>query len=361
MFKKLATTPDEMTVDWFTSVFSNAGVLNGAKIAEVRTERVGRGIIARMVRAELSYDRMTAAPASVVVKFPTDDQGSLQVARAMGLYENEARFYRDLAPMLPDMSIPTCFLSELDEKSGVFTLVLEDFSGRTRPGDVLTAATLDECASTLDELAKFQAPLWNSSSVADLVWIADPRRTHAVFDSLAAGLEGFIGRFGHGLDPEHVKLFESVLPRAGEWVRGWTTPTVVQHGDFRSDNLMFGVTPGTPPVTVIDFQTVRLGPPGVDPAYFLASCLPTDSRRAAERDLITEYHRRLLAYGIEGFDFDACWKAYREGALYGVFLFVGMASQVESTERGDRLIADQIRRFADMALDLESARAAGLT
>jgi aminoglycoside phosphotransferase (APT) family kinase protein len=173
-------------------------------------------------------------------------------------------------------------------------------------------------------------------------------------------LELFIARFGDALDAAHVQLFESVLPRAGEWVRSWRPPTVVQHGDFRSDNLLHGTVAGTPPITVIDFQTVRLGPPGLDPAYFLGSSLPTEQRRAAERDLITEYHQRLLAGGVQGFDFDACWAAYREGALYGVFLFVGMAGQVESTERGDRLIADQIRRYADMALDLDAAQAAGL-
>jgi hypothetical protein len=37
-----------------------------------------------------------------------------------------------------------------------------------------------------------------------------------------------------------------------------------------------------------------------------------------------------------------------------------MASQVESSERGDRIIVDQIRRYADMALDLDSPLAAGL-
>jgi aminoglycoside phosphotransferase (APT) family kinase protein len=156
-------------------------------------------------------------------------------------------------------------------------------------------------------------------------------------------------------------LFESVLPRAGEWARSWKAPTVIQHGDFRPDNLLFGTAPGTPAVTVIDFQTVRLGPPGLDPAYLLASSLSTEDRGVAERDLINEYHQRLLGAGVEGFEFEDCWAAYREGAMYGVFLFVGMAGQVESTERGDRLIADQIRRYADMALELDAPQAAGLS
>ncbi|MEC9357981.1 MAG: phosphotransferase [Pseudomonadota bacterium] len=357
----LVTTPAEMTVEWFNAVLGRTQVLDGARIVAVTLDRIGHGMIARMVRAVLEYDRETTAPASVVVKFPTDDPGSLQVARAMGLYEQETRFYRDVAPLLAGMSIPACHLAEIDEDTGGFTLVLEDLSGRTRPGDVLTPCTLAECASGLSELVRFQSPLWNSPVVAKLAWLADRRRTHQVFDALPAGLGSFVERFGRGLAPEHVKLFETVLPRAGEWVRSWSEPSVVQHGDFRSDNLMFAAAPGVPTVTVIDFQTVRLGPPGVDPAYFLASCLSTADRRKAERDLIAEYHRGLLANGVGGFDFDACWKAYRAGAMYGVFLFVGMAGQVESTERGDRLIVEQIRRFADMALDLDAPTAAGLS
>ena len=102
---------------------------------------------------------------------------------------------------------------------------------------------------------------------------------------------------------------------------------------------------------MIDFQTVRLGPPGVDPAYYLGSALATEDRRSAERDLIAEYYEQLLSGGVSGFDFDDCWDSYREGAMYGVLLFVGMAGQVASTERGDQLIVDQIRRYAQMALD----------
>jgi hypothetical protein len=296
----------------------------------------------------------------VIVKFPTDDAGSLGLAQAMGMYELEVHFYKDIAPLVGAMGIPRCFLAEHDPESGMFTLVLEDFSGRARPGDVLTACTPDECAATLSELVAFQTPLWNSSAVAELGWLADPRRTLGVFDSLSAGLAPFIDRFGAALDPDHVKLFERVMPQSGAWVRSWESPTVVQHGDFRTDNLLFGTSAGTAPVTVIDFQTIRLGPPGLDPAYFLGSSVPTEERRKVERDLITEYHHQLVSGGVENFDFDACWQAYRAGAMYGVFLFCGMASQVESTERGDRVIVNQIRRYADMALDLDAPAAAGL-
>jgi aminoglycoside/choline kinase family phosphotransferase len=276
------------------------------------------------------------------------------------MYELEVHFYQDIAPLLDTMNLPRCYYAERDEESGMFTLVLEDLSDCTRAGDVLSVASAEECAAVLAELVRFQAPLWNSPTVAGLEWLADSRRTLGVFDALPAGLEPFVARFGDRLDPEHVKLFELVMPQSGAWVRSWTAPAVVQHGDFRSDNILFGTGDGVPPVTVIDFQTVRLGPPGLDPAYFLGSSLPTEQRREQERDLIAGYHQGLLAAGVAGFDFDACWSSYREGAMYGVFLFCGMASQVESTERGDRVIADQIKRYADMAIDLEAPAAAGL-
>jgi aminoglycoside/choline kinase family phosphotransferase len=361
LLKQIVTGADQLTPDWFTTVLADAGAADGARVTDARVESVGAGLMARMVRAELSYDTYTEAPSSVVVKFPTDDQGSLGLALAMGMYELEVHFYQDIAPLLESISVPNCYLAELDDDSGMFTLVLEDLSARTRPGDVLTAASAEECAAVLAELVKFQAPLWNSDELQRLEWLTDTRRTLGVFDSLPMGLEPFIARFADKLDPEHVKLFESVMPHSGAWVRRWKAPTVVQHGDFRSDNILFGTAgDGAAPVTVIDFQTVRLGPPGLDPAYFLGSSLPTDQRRELERDLIIDYHRGLVAAGVEGFGFDACWSAYREGAMYGVFLFVGMASQVESTERGDKVIADQIKRYADMAIDLEAPAVAGL-
>ena len=356
----LVTNLEELQADWFSSILSAAGLSGGADLSEVTLEPVSGGLMARMVRATLTYPGQASPPESLLVKFPTDDAGSLGVAHAMSMYELETRFYSDIAPLVPDMGLPRCYLAKLSDDAKTFTLVLEDLSGELVAGDVLRPSTVDECSRALGELAKFQAPLWNSSKLSALDWIADPARTIGVFDALPAGLPPFLARFGDQLDAAHVTLFEHVIPRAGEWVRSWKAPTVVQHGDFRSDNIMFSIDPRNPRVAVIDFQTVRLGPPGVDPAYYLGSALATEDRRNAERDLIAEYHEHLLSGGVADFGFDACWDSYRNGAMYGVLLFVGMAGRVASTERGDQLIVDQIRRYAEMALDLDAPAAAAL-
>lgn len=342
---------EELTPEWFAAVLD-------APVSDVELEPVGGGLMARSARATLSYEG-GEGPASVVVKYPTDDEGSFGLAQATRMYELEVAFYRDVAPIVT-ASVPGCRLAVHDPETGLFTLVLEDLSAHSRPGDVLTLSTLDDASAVLAELVGLQAPTWNNTELLELPWLADDAPTLGMFDQFPLGLEPFIERFQAVLEPEHVELFQSVLPKSGQWARSWRPPTVVQHGDFRTDNIMFGTTPDAPPVTIIDFQTVRLGPPGLDVAYFVGASLSTEDRQAGDRDLIAEYHGRLQAAGIEGFSFDDCWQSYREGALYGVFLFVGLASQVESTERGDQVIAEQIKRYADMAIDLDAAGAAGL-
>jgi hypothetical protein len=73
-------------------------------------------------------------------------------------------------------------------------------------------------------------------------------------------------------------------------------------------NILFSLDPA-PQATLLDFQTLRLGPPGIDPAYFLGSSLSTQTRRTIERALLTEFDGRLSATRVAGYDFDACFRA----------------------------------------------------
>jgi hypothetical protein len=352
----IVTDTGELTADWFTRQIGR----DGATVVEVDLEPMDIGAMCRMVRAALRWDTRTDEPDSVVVKFPTTDPSTLNLARAMGMYRLEVGFYRDLSPRLGPVSVPTCYVADLDPGSGQFTLVLEDLGGRARPGDVLTESTPDECALVIAELARLQAASWNDPRLLELPWLADRERTHHLFDAMPQGLDPFVARFGGALDPDQIELFELVIPQAGRWVRSWSAPTVVQHGDLRTDNVLFGIDGQAPPATLVDFQTVRLGPPGVDLAYFLGSSLTTDTRRSVERQLVADYHRHLVAAGVTGYDLEACWRAYREGSVYAVYLFCGLSSQVASSPRIDEVIANQTRRYADMALDLEATRVAGL-
>src|SRR4051794_31761873 len=207
----IITGPDGLTADWFTEVLRGAGAVgDDTTVTGVELEPVGSGMMARSLKASLSYDG-GAGPASVVAKYPTDDPGSLGVAKAMRLYELETAFYRDVAGLVT-ASIPVCHLAEHDPESGMFTLLLEDLGPSTRPGDVMTLASIDEAAAVLRELVGLQAPTWNNPQLLELPWLADNAMTVGMFDQFSQGVETFVGRFGDRLADEHVALFEQVLP-----------------------------------------------------------------------------------------------------------------------------------------------------
>ena len=93
------------------------------------------------------------------------------------------------------------------------------------------------------------------------------------------------------------------------------------HGDYRLDNLMFSTTEDDD-VVAVDWQTMIVGPPTRDVAYFLGTSLDVDDRRAAEEQLVASYHRALVARGVDGYDADRCFDDYRVGQLQGPMITV---------------------------------------
>jgi hypothetical protein len=338
---EIARAVDDLTEEWFEAALGHSGA--------VATEVVGTGQMGLVVRATLGG----AEPRSVIVKLASADAGSRQIGVALGVYEAEVRFYEEIAPTTR-MSVPACHFSAVEPDTGWFTLVFDDLSGSAAPGDVIAGGSVDQAALALGELVGLQAPEWNSPALLGRTWLADTTRTANLFAAFPAGLEPFLERFGTGLEPAQLALIERALPRALEWFQGWHGPFAVQHGDYRLDNMLFATTADARPLTVVDWQTARLGPPLLDVAYYLGVCLDPDERRANERALIADYHRELVAAGVAGFGFDACWDNYRRYSLYGLYLGVGMATRVEQTERGDAMFLDAVRRYADLALELEA-------
>lgn len=360
MSKNIVWNTEGMTKSWFSDMLADAGLLKDGVVSSVNVTPFGGGVLTNMVRAELTYSSAASLPASLLVKYPSADAGNRKIAEIMGLYELEVGFYRDIAPTLSNLNMPSCYLAELSDEGGGFTLVLEDCSASTTPGSSKPALTADECTNSLIELARFQAPHWGAQSLLSIDWLNNSERTNGVFDAVSIALEGFLDRFGESLDPKYIEFFEKVLPKAGLWVRSWGAPMVLQHGEFRGGNVLLSNDPSSSAVTMIDFQTVRLGPPGVDPAYFMGGSMAATDRRNVEKDVIKKYHQELLSLGVKDYSWDDCWAAYRAGAMYGVYLLVGMAGQVEPSERNDEIILTLTRQYAEMALDLDAASAAGL-
>ena len=105
-------------------------------------------------------------------------------------------------------------------------------------------------------------------------------------------------------------------------------------------------------VTVVDWQSITLGPPMNDVAYFIGAGLLPGDRRPVEEEIVRAYHGRLLETGISDFDWPACWEAYRRGVFAGFGVTVIASMLVQRTERGDEMFVAMARRHARHALDL---------
>jgi hypothetical protein len=163
---------------------------------------------------------------------------------------------------------------------------------------------------------------------------------------------GFLDRYGDQIAPAHrmvcerlVGAFDAYL--AAESTRGGMKGLV--HGDYRLDNLLFGVEGADRALTVVDWQTVSWGPALTDLAYFLGCSLPTEDRRAHYDALLQAYHEAL---GPDApLTFADVSEGVRRQSFFGVMMAIVSSMLVERTERGDRMFMTMLQRHCDHVLD----------
>jgi hypothetical protein len=105
---------------------------------------------------------------------------------------------------------------------------------------------------------------------------------------------------------------------------------------------------------VVDWQTIGVGLPARDLAYFTATSLAAEARAEIESALVGRYHNALLGYGVTGYDVDTCWRDYRLGVIQAP-LITGLGfAFAASTERGDEMILTMLHRGCRAIRELET-------
>jgi hypothetical protein len=348
-------TPAAVTVEWLDAVLRAAGAAPSPRLARLEASPVGTGQMGTSVRYALAW----AAPSpgglgSVVLKFASPDPRSRETGLVLRTYEVEVEFYRTLARTV-GIRTPVCHAADIDLASGEFVLVLEDLAPAVQ-GDQLAGCTLAQAALALDELAKLHAPRWGDARLAALPWLHrnTPEALAVSSGMLPALLPGFLGRYAAHLAPEHVLVAERLMTGLGRWLGDREPPFVIQHGDYRVDNMLFGTAAGGHPLTVVDWQTAVWGAPLADVSYFLGASLPTEVRRVHERALVRAYYDAIRAGGAGGLAWDRCWRDYRKFTFGGLLMAICASMLVVQTARGDEMFLTMARRHAAHVLDLEA-------
>ncbi|MEO5723066.1 MAG: phosphotransferase, partial [Ilumatobacteraceae bacterium] len=290
----------DLTASWITAAMGAAAA--GAVVTDVVLRPIGNGMVADSVRLQLTWDRPTEAPPSLVAKVPAADEVSRGSAAATRTYLLEAAFYNDLADTLA-VNRPRCYKAMHDPQTNDYVVLLEDLAP-AEAGDQIAGCSVDQAALVIPELAALHGPRWCDPALKELPWLDAPSSEAIANLQLLVSMvfPGFLERYSARLDPGVVALAERFVASLGAYLGNRGAKWTVAHGDFRLDNLLFG----GPRVAVLDWQTVKIGAALGDVAYFIGSALHTEDRRSAEQDLVRDYHGRLLAAG-GAITWDECW------------------------------------------------------
>jgi aminoglycoside/choline kinase family phosphotransferase len=350
----MVETPDELTALWLTDALASSGRLDDERIIDVKLTPIGTGQMSESLRVTLTYDRPSGLPATLVAKLPATSETSRATAKMLRSYENEVRFYQQLAADLP-IRTPDVFFAEIDVESAGFVLLLEDLAP-ARAGDQLTGCSPELATTAVDELVKLHAPRWGDPRLASLEWLhRDSAASRAFLLALLPGLwDSFCSRYDGDLSLDVRRAGDELMANLDAYLSADTEPWSIVHGDYRLDNLLFDETPGGRRIAVVDWQTCTHGPALQDVAYFIGASLTPEARRPVEETLVRRYHERLLAADVSGYDWTRCWHDYRRGAFAGLIMAIAASNLVERTERGDRMFLTMAARHARHALDLDA-------
>ncbi|GGK97763.1 phosphotransferase [Nocardia jinanensis] len=330
-----------LTPEWLTAAL-------GRRVTAVTTEPVGTGQIGTVHRLRLTGE---AVPEQLLAKLPATDPG----VRAMlaGAYRQEVRFYTDIASTVA-VRTPRCHHAEIHGDGAEFVLLLEDLAP-ARQGDQIAGCPVGHARSAVANLAGLHAPRWCDDTLLDIEGFSrnGPEEAATLRELYGPTTDIFLDRLGDRLTAQD----HDILRACGEVIADWLTARPERfglvHGDYRLDNLLFG-TGTTPPATAVDWQTVNLGLPARDLAYFVTTSLDPEIRRTAEKGLVATYHQRLTELGVTGYTLEDCWQDYRFAVLQGPLVAVFGAAYGTASERGDTMFATMIRRSCAAIRDLDS-------
>ena len=157
-------------------------------------------------------------------------------------------------------------------------------------------------------------------------------------------------KLGERLSADDRQTFTAAMGLVTPWLLAEQDRFALLHGDYRLDNMLFD--PDLRRVSVVDWQTLGVGLPARDLAYFTATSLDSQLRASIEEALVDEYHRTLTGYGVADYDRETCWRDYRLGVPQALLISALGFAFAASTERGDDMVLTMLRRGCQAIRDL---------
>ncbi|MGE0600918.1 MAG: phosphotransferase [Dehalococcoidia bacterium] len=352
-----------ITVDWLNEVMAPS-LPAGTRIESFDSTRIGEGVgfLGELARVRPAYSGAGAAdaPASFIVKLPTQVPEPRGMAAVLGFYEREIGFYNELAPSLT-IRIPKAYHAEYHAADANFALILEDIEG-AKVGDQLASCSVDQAHLAIRELAKNHARWWQSDDLTRYHWL--PSRGHAFYQYLKAGhlqaLPVFQEKFADHFDPMITRCAVGLGEKYDEYLESmFDRPLTLSHGDYRLDNMMFGPAGSPNEFVVLDWQLCGTGMAAQDLQYFISGNLKKDAIAAHTEDLLETYYETLRRSGVSDYSRAELDEDYARTSLLLSFYIVQGITTIDAdayNERGHDLIEAMFGSLVDSMMRYEAER-----
>lgn len=344
--------PADVTGTWLSAVLSARG--EPVEVSDVDIGAIGTGQTGATYRIAATYSANRAnLPETFVIKLPAQDD-TVRDRVTLG-YRSEVAFYTRVAQKTA-VPTPQCFYCDITEDGADFALLLADMAPAVQ-GDQVLGCTAQEAHLAVTALAGLHGPSWCDPTWLGLAEVAMPKPR----DEAAAKGLGDVARISAEITLDKLQAQISSADRetltvamslVTPWLLAEPGRYSLMHGDYRLDNMLFD--PDRSRVTIVDWQTMGIGLPARDLSYFAATSLVPHRRAAIERQLVGDYHRSLLTYGVADYDRDMCWRDYRLGMLQAPLIAALGFAFAASTERGDEMVAVMLQRGCQAIRDLET-------
>ena len=239
----------------------------------------GNGIFSDVIRLELAPTMPDQAiPASVVLKKPAPGANG-EASLTTGACEREALAYQSITAQSP-LRTPICYAMN---REGWF--LLEDLSSH-RQVDQVDGASLSDARSVVAALGTLHS-YWQDR----INHLNRPPRTNPLTtiptERFADGWAKLQARWAADLEPEAIAGYAAVASQLDQAKAafGRLSPLTIIHGDPRLGNIVFD---DAAPI-FLDWQQIAIGPGAADLAWFLATSLTPETRRANYSALLAAY------------------------------------------------------------------------
>lgn len=332
-----------VTPAWLQAVFQHAG-LDAPRISMASSAPIGQGNLSATYRTQITYNaNADKAVNSVVCKLTALSPQAVDIAGQYDVFGREVHVYEAFGDN-PPLSAPRCFLAKAGADGRSLTLVLEDLTGRARPGDQIAGCSIAEARAVVAEFARLHCAYWKNPGIAGAPWLFDRAgKAPLTGQSYPLAAAAFRERFDGRIDGGMLDAMDRFVPLAGDMTAAVGPRLTLIHGEPRVDNVLFEDAADGPRAWLIDWQFADFGSPMFDTAYFLAGSLSPQDRRACERDLIAA-HQAQIAKVDPGYSLDQALAEYAAALPFALFTTVGAVMAMPPSDHGDRLLQVLLER-----------------